>query len=417
MLYTYIDILHRKCYFICRRKKITDKVDEEFSMLRKFKVRNYKNFKETLEFDFTKVSGYAFNRECVNSEIISKCIIYGRNATGKTNLGKAFSDLTEIVEGRIHLGRNERILNADSDEDKAVFSYEFQFGADYLSYEYKKNVRNELCEEKLEVNNICVFSVDFETGTINDLNLSIINAETIQIEKYIEIMRSNLNNIEDEDNGRIPFIRYILSNALLPIGSALLQFDEYVRRMRFFSGAQQYAMNAHSRILEAFSDYLGEEAHLRDFEQFLNAMGIACKLKTVQTIDGHYELYFDYQKLVPFYDNTSSGTKSLMTFYRRYIMSMKNPSFIFMDEFDAFYHYEMADKLVQYLKTRYTDCQVVLTTHNTNLMTNHLMRPDCLFILSRDGRLTALCDATERELREGHNLEKLYIGGEFERYE
>lgn len=162
--------------------------------------------------------------------------------------------------------------------------------------------------------------------------------------------------------------RYILSNALLPIGSALLQFDEYVRRMRFFSGAQQYAMNAHSRILEAFSDYLGEEAHLRDFEQFLNAMGIACKLKTVQTIDGHYELYFDYQKLVPFYDNTSSGTKSLMTFYRRYIMSMKNPSFIFMDEFDAFYHYEMADKLVQYLKTRYTDCQVVLTTHNTNLI-------------------------------------------------
>ena len=308
-------------------------------------------------------------------------------------------------------------MNADSDEDKAVFSYEFQFGADYLSYEYKKNERNELCEEKLEVNNICVFSVDFETGTINDLNLSIINAETIKIEKYIEIMRSNLNNIEDEDNGRIPFIRYILSNALLPIGSALLQFDEYVRRMRFFSGAQQYAMNAHSRILEAFSDYLGEEAHLRDFEQFLNAMGIACKLKTVQTIDGHYELYFDYQKLVPFYDNTSSGTKSLMTFYRRYIMSMKNPSFIFMNEFDAFYHYEMADKLVQYLKTRYTDCQVVLTTHNTNLMTNHLMRPDCLFILSRDGRLTALCDATERELREGHNLEKLYIGGEFERYE
>lgn len=147
MLYTYIDILHRKCYFICRRKKITDKVDEEFSMLRKFKVRNYKNFKETLEFDFTKVSGYAFNRECVNSGIISKCIIYGRNATGKTNLGKAFSDLTEIVEGRIHLGRNERILNADSDEDKAVFSYEFQFGADYLSYEYKK-MREMNCAKK-----------------------------------------------------------------------------------------------------------------------------------------------------------------------------------------------------------------------------------------------------------------------------
>lgn len=32
----------------------------------------------------------------------------------------------------------------------------------------------------------------------------------------------------------------------------------------------------------------------------------------------------------------------------------------------------------------------------------------------KKGTLTALCNATERELREGHNLEKMYISGEFE---
>ena len=58
-----------------------------------------------------------------------------------------------------------------------------------------------------------------------------------------------------------------------------------------------------------------------------------------------------------------------------------------------------------------------MTTHNTNLMTNRLIRPDCLIILSRSGTLTALSDATSRKLREGHNLEKLYISGEFEKYE
>lgn len=58
-----------------------------------------------------------------------------------------------------------------------------------------------------------------------------------------------------------------------------------------------------------------------------------------------------------------------------------------------------------------------MTTHNTNLMTNRFMRPDCLFILSGSGSLTALSNATVRELREGHNLEKMYISGEFERYE
>ena len=77
----------------------------------------------------------------------------------------------------------------------------------------------------------------------------------------------------------------------------------------------------------------------------------------------------------------------------------------------------MAEKSISFFKTKYPNCQFIMTSHNTNLMTNKIMRPDCLFILSSRGTLTALCDATERELREGHNLEKMYIRGEFEKYE
>ena len=87
-----------------------------------------------------------------------------------------------------------------------------------------------------------------------------------------------------------------------------------------------------------------------------------------------------------------------------------------MDEFDAFYNYELAENVVKILKAKYPECQIVLTSHNTNLMTNRILRPDCLLILSRYG-LTPLSRATERELREGQNLEKMYIGGEFSKYE
>lgn len=61
-----------------------------------------------------------------------------------------------------------------------------------------------------------------------------------------------------------------------------------------------------------------------------------------------------------------------------------------------------------------SETQVILTSHNTNLLSNRIMRPDCYFILTKD-KLCSLANATERELREGHNLEKLYMSGEFKK--
>ena len=87
-------------------------------------------------------------------------------------------------------------------------------------------------------------------------------------------------------------------------------------------------------------------------------------------------------------------------------------SFIWIDEFDAYYHYELSENIVKLMENNLT-CQNVITSHNTNLLSNRIMRPDCYFILS-NGKLTSIVNATKRELREGHNLEKLYVNGEFD---
>ena len=171
------------------------------------------------------------------------------------------------------------------------------------------------------------------------------------------------------------------------------------------------------RMNDAFFELLEDSDRLKDLEDFLNEMGIECKLILQKLPDGQRELYFKHEKLVPFYETASSGTLALVDLYRRLIPKNWDPSFIYLDEFDAFYHYEMSEKVINFFKRRYPKCQIIMTSHNTNLMTNRLMRPDCLFVLSRAGALTALCNATERELREGHNLEKMYISGEFDKYE
>ena len=92
------------------------------------------------------------------------------------------------------------------------------------------------------------------------------------------------------------------------------------------------------RINDTFNESLEDPVRLKDLEDFLNDMGIECRLALKNLPDGRKELYFLHEKLVPFYETASSGTFSLVDLYRKLLLRSWNPSFIYLDEFDAFYH-------------------------------------------------------------------------------
>ena len=383
-------------------------------MLRKFEVSNYKTFKDKISLDFGDIGGYQFSTECIYDGYISKMLIYGRNATGKTNLGKALMDIQRLLFGLRRLREDRSFLNADSVEETAVFSYEFIFDGQKVVYRYGRCSDTTLKWEELEINDELIFSCDFSARQFNFDNLSYIKVETANTERY----RLSLDERESDDGDEIelPFMRWLVNNVALEKNSVLLKMFNYVRRMVFIS-AGNHIWPRQSKAYDTFFEKLEERKGLQEIEQFFNEMGIECQLILRKLPDGQRELYFYHERLVPFFETASSGTLALFDLYRRLVAPMREASFIYLDEFDAFYHYEMAENVIRFFKKRYSKCQIILTSHNTNLMTNRLMRPDCLFILSSFGTLTALCNATERELREGHNLEKMYISGEFEKYE
>ncbi len=382
-------------------------------MLKKFTLKNYKNFKDEISIDFENIAGYQFSTDCITDGTISKMLIYGRNATGKTNLGKALLDIDITMSGMRRYVPTGVFLNADSIDEAATFSYEFRFDNNELIYRYARFSDQELRNEELLINRKTIFSCDFENSKFDFVNLDYINAETANVDRYLQSLDTG-----DEDalqELKLPFLRWLISNVALNNDSILMKLANYTKRMLLITARS--AIPRFPRRNDTFYELLEELNRLKDLEDFLNEMGIECKLILQKLPDGQKELYFNHKKLVPFYETASSGTLALVDLYRRLIPQNWTPSFIYLDEFDAFYHYEMSEKVINFFKRRYPKCQMIMTSHNTNLMTNRLMRPDCLYILSKAGTLTALCNATERELREGHNLEKMYISGEFDKYE
>lgn len=383
-------------------------------MLKKFTLKNYKNFKDEISIDFENTAGYQFSTDCITDGTISKILVYGRNATGKTNLGKAMIDICTTMFGGQRYVDTGVFLNADSMDEAATFSYEFRFENGELVYRYARFSNQELRNEELIIDRKIIFSCDFENNKFDFKNLEYINAETASTDRYLQSI--DIGEQEEPQEPKLPFLRWLISNVALSNDSVLIKLANYTRRMLMIT-AGNGMLRISRRMNDSFYELLEDPDKLKDLENFLNEMGIECKLVLIKLPDGQRELYFGHEKLVPFYETASSGTLALVDLYRRLIPKSWDPSFIYLDEFDAFYHYEMAEKVINFFKRRYPECQIIMTSHNTNLMTNRLMRPDCLFILSGAGTLTALCNATERELREGHNLEKMYISGEFDKYE
>ena len=374
-------------------------------MLKKFTVQNYKNFKDEISLDFSKIAGYQFNKDCLSMGLIGKMLIYGRNATGKTNFGRALLDIERLMYDMSRNGEKSVLINADSRDDTAKFIYEFKFGNDEVIYKYSRFANAELCDEELSINGNVIFKCDFKNNKFDFQGLNIISAETVNTNRYLI-----------QDNDVLSFLRWLINNTSFSYNSVLIKLSEYVNKMDLITVGNNRIESSTIDYSKFFED-LKNPVHLQNFEDFLNLMGIECKLVLKELPDGQVELYFDHKKLVPFYSTASSGTLALTNLYQKIVSKAVEYSLVYLDEFDAFYHYEMAEKLISFFKTKYPKCQFIMTSHNTNLMTNKIMRPDCLFILSSRGTLTALCDATERELREGHNLEKMYISGEFEKYE
>ena len=165
-------------------------------MLKKFVVKNYKNFKDEITIDFENIAGYQFNMDCLSEGIIGKMLIYGRNATGKTNLGKALLDIGLTMFGGTRYAGNGILLNADSIEDAAVFQYEFRFGDVDLGYKYSRLSNQELRDEELFIDGKSIFKCNFSSREYNFDNLDYIDAELKKITNKSEIKKIKNTNFE-----------------------------------------------------------------------------------------------------------------------------------------------------------------------------------------------------------------------------
>lgn len=371
-------------------------------MLEKFVVTNFKNYQNRTEFDLGTHSNYEFNCEILKSNCLSKAIIYGINGSGKSNLGLAIFDII------FHLTDKERViakyvpyLNMNSRKSIAEFEYYFTFNNMSVKYCYGKTDVNSLTYEKVFIDDQEVVSFDY---TLN---------EGYTVLKGAEQLPLVISNSVGESN-KISRVKYLKNNALglenNSVNQAFIDFVRFVDNMLMFYSLDEKGYQGLLVGPDSYTQGIIREKKVKDFEIFLREKGVDYEL-TVLNIGGVEELYCKFIRgLVPFTAIASTGTRSLALFYYWYL-KMSKASFVYIDEFDAFYHFHLAEVLVDLLKGL-SNTQVVLSTHNTDLMSNDLLRPDAYYII-QNNKISALDSLTDKEIRRAHNIQKMYRAGSF----
>lgn len=153
-------------------------------MLTRFTVKGFKNFGNKVVFDLGKPGKYDFNVNLIQNNAINKGIIYGKNGSGKSNLGEAIFD---IENNLMALNKNpfsnspfsgiykNGLTNADPE-----FEYSFKFGDDILVYSYTKKNPDYVSKEKLVVNSKTV--LDYTDSKVDSIFCTIDNTNSLNFE-------------------------------------------------------------------------------------------------------------------------------------------------------------------------------------------------------------------------------------------
>ncbi len=388
-------------------------------MLTKFQVKNFKKFNDNLVFDLSKKGDYDFNEEVIRNNNINFALIYGSNGSGKSNLGLAIFDIlfhiTDYPKEPQILYENYLYGNGIL-EDKAEFVYNFLFDNHNVEYRYVKKDFENLIEEEFKVDGNTLIYMNRER---EKEEIHIPEGDTLKIEGFFD---SNLS-----------LIKYILKNSIIKT-QILEKFYNFINKMNWLRSLQRnsymgYPLKNNSIIgailgvneIEKLDISIDEKEekfnkNVKELKEFLLEGGIDLNLIQSER-DGKRDIFVKYQslekeeRLIRLWDILSSGTFALLSLYNFY-KRIEDNSLLFIDEFDAFYHYRLTKLIVKKLKEQ-KNTQIILTTHSTNLMDNELLRPDCYFII-KDNKIKNLPELTNKELREAHDIEKLFKSGVFD---
>jgi uncharacterized protein len=414
-------------------------------MLIEFSVGNYRSFKEKVTFSMVAANLVSQDKDldtnnvfAVDKELslVKSAAIYGANASGKSNLAKALQFMkwfmvnsSKETQSTEAIGVERFRLSTETDNQPSFFEivflldgqqHRYGFTADREKvvsewlYYVPKTRETKLFDRQEDKFDIAkVYKADgIAAKTRNNALFLSVSAQfnVDKSETILNLITYQINLVSGLDD--VGLLAYTI-NCLLEKEN----HDEIIKLVkRLDLGIAEVEVHQlDPRDILRFDDV--PEAMQHELKKMLVKSNT--KLNSISTMHQKFDRNGE-QVLLEEFDlssEESDGTQKIFALASLIVNTLKHSKILIIDEFDARLHPLMSRSIVELFNSNETNphnAQLIVMTHDTNLLSNKIFRRDQIWFTEKDRYgATALYSLAEYKVRNDASFGSDYIKGKY----
>lgn len=407
-------------------------------MLLNFKVKNFRSIKDEVILDLQATSDKTMKNSSViesnDTSLLKSVAIYGANASGKSNIMKAFVAfrvmvLESLLRGNTTTALPSEVFKLSSESESQPSFFEISFLIDNEIYDYgfeidKKKVLTEWLKQKK--GNKTLFS---RTGQ--------------EIESNKNYFKEGTATLKKQTAERVLFLSVLSSNNA-PFSKKIVHL---IQNINYISGT-----NRGNTMDFSFGKFLEDEKIAKQMKELMvdvifglvdiEANQKKILAKEIQNMpDKFKELFFKEDSKIAerslkflhkkfdknqkeigdesldFFSEESEGTQQMFALSAPIIDTLENGKVLFIDEIDASLHPILCQYLITIFNSKEknpNNAQLIFSTHDVSLLKEELLRRDQIYFTEKnkfgETELFSLSDISERK---GVDFAKRYLEGRY----
>lgn len=417
-------------------------------MILNIRIKNYRSFKDEVEFSLVAESSKIKSANVFNLSIgkednvrlLKTAAIFGANASGKSNFFRAFYEILKlVVKDSVKVGDDipaydPFLFSTETKEAPAEFSVDF-VGKDNVKYRYelifnKKNIVFELLNSypNNKKKQLLKREIPKNTKLLKHIGYigSISKGKKVELIHNRPLLSKFAREIVDETISSV-FLYFQSIEIVNATNSRMLSsYNQEVKETAY--KGKEFLEKINNLIRHSDTGINRISVNRLNEEEIKFPDNFPDKLRNQILHEFQYNLmsFHDFYKkgklqkneeVLPF-DEESTGTKILFVLGGLLLKTLKEGRTIFIDEVDTSLHPYLTKLLVslfQSEKINPKNAQLVFTSHDTNLLDKRLFRKDQIWFIEKNKMgVTDMFSLQDfPEVRENTPYERWYLAGKF----